>query len=250
MRSARSIRARVSRPRCSPVIFRSCIFVRVRRGARRRVIAIFSTEGTPMKLYFTPGTCALADHIVLTWIGKPFETQKVPREERQQPWFLKLNPAGQVPVFEEDGWVLTQNGAILNYLADKSPESKLGGDGTPKSRAEINRWLAFVNSDVHPAFKPLFGSANFLEDPALIDKAKENARQNLRKLFERLDGQLAGREYLVGARSIVDPYLFVTLRWAKGNNVDLSGLDNLARFMQRMNDDAGVKKALAEQEAA
>ena len=168
-----------------------------------------------MKLYFTPGTCALADHIVLTWIGKPFETQ---------------------------------NGAILNYLADKFPESRLGGDGSPKSRAEINRWLAFVNSDVHPAFKPLFGSANYLEDPALIEKAKQNARENLRKLFERLDGQLAGRDWVVGQRSIVDPYLFVTLRWAHKQNVDLSGLDNLERFMKNMNADPGVKKALAEQE--
>ena len=201
-----------------------------------------------MKLYFTPGTCALADHIVLTWIGKPFEAQKVSREERQQPWFLKLNPAGQVPVYEEDGWVLTQNGAILNYLADKFPESKLGGDGSPKSRAEINRWLAFVNSDVHPAFKPLFGAANYLEEPALIEKAKENARQNLRKLFERLDGQLAGRDFVVGTRSIVDPYLFVTLRWAEKQNVDLTGLGNLAHFMRVMNEDTGVKKALAEQE--
>jgi glutathione S-transferase len=201
-----------------------------------------------MKLYFTPGTCALADHIVLAWIGKPYETQKVPREERQQPWFLKLNPAGQVPVFEEDGWVLTQNSAILNYLADKFPDTQLGGDGSPKSRAEVNRWLAFVNSDVHPAFKPMFGAANYLEDPALIEKAKTNARQNLRKLFERLDGQLAERDWVVGARSIVDPYLFVTLRWAKSQNVDLSGLENLERFMQRMNADAGVKKALAEQE--
>ena len=201
-----------------------------------------------MKLYFTPGTCALADHIVLTWIGKPFEAQKVSREERQQPWFLKLNPAGQVPVYEEDGWVLTQNGAILNYLADKFPESKLGGDGSPKSRAEINRWLAFVNSDVHPAFKPLFGAANYLEEPALIEKAKENARQNLRKLFERLDGQLAGRDFVVGTRSIVDPYLFVTLRWAEKQNVDLTGLGNLAHFMRVMNEDPGVKKALAEQE--
>ena len=201
-----------------------------------------------MKLYFTPGTCALADHIVLTWIGKPFEAQKVSREERQQPWFLKLNPAGQVPVYEEDGWVLTQNGAILNYLADKFPESKLGGDGSPKSRAEINRWLAFVNSDVHPAFKPLFGAANYLEEPALIEKAKENARQNLRKLFERLDGQLAGRDFVVGTRSVVDPYLFVTLRWAEKQNVDLTGLGNLAHFMRVMNEDTGVKKALAEQE--
>lgn len=201
-----------------------------------------------MKLYFTPGTCALADHIVLTWIGKPFEAQKVPREERQKPWFLKLNPAAQVPVYEEDGWVLTQNGAILNYLADKFPESKLGGDGSPKSRAEINRWLAFVNSDVHPAFKPLFGAANYLEEPGLIEKAKENARQNLRKLFERVDAQLAGRDFVVGTRSIVDPYLFVTLRWAQKQNVNLTGLDNLARFMRVMNEDPGVKKAVAEQE--
>ncbi len=203
-----------------------------------------------MKLYFSPGTCALADHIVLAWIGKPYEVQKVSREQRQEPWFLKLNPAGQVPVFEEDGWVLTQNSAILNHLADEFPEAKLGGDGSRHGRAEMHRWLAFVNSDVHPAFKPLFGAANFLEDPMLIEKAKDNARANLRKLFERLDQQLAGRDWVVGTRSIVDPYLFVTLRWAKGQNVDLSGLENLERFFTRMNDDAGVKKALAEQEAA
>lgn len=203
-----------------------------------------------MKLYFSPGTCALADHIVLAWIGKPYEVQKVSREQRQDPWFLKLNPAGQVPVFEEDGWVLTQNSAILNHLADEFPEAKLGGDGSRHGRAEMHRWLAFVNSDVHPAFKPLFGAANFLEDPMLIEKAKDNARANLRKLFERLDQQLAGRDWVVGTRSIVDPYLFVTLRWAKGQNVDLSGLENLERFFTRMNDDAGVKKAFAEQEAA
>jgi glutathione S-transferase len=203
-----------------------------------------------MKLYFSPGTCALADHIVLAWIGTPYEIQKVSKDERSQPAFLKLNPAGAVPVFEEDGWVLTQNAAILNYLADKFPDAKVGGDGTAKSRAEVNRWLAYINSDVHPAFKPLFGAAAFLEDPALIDKAKANARTNLRTLFERINTQLEGRDWLVGTKSIADPYLFVTLRWAKGQNVDLSGLDNLARFMKRMDDDAGVRKALAEQEAA
>ena len=203
-----------------------------------------------MKLYVTPGTCALADHIVLAWSGKPYEVQKVPREERQHPWFLKLNPAGAVPVYEEDGWVLTQNTAILNYLAEKFPEAKLGGDGTAKGRAEVNRWLAFVNSDMHPAFKPLFNSTAYLEDPVVIEKTKDNARATLRKMFQSVDAQLAGRDWVVGTRSIVDPYLFVTLRWAKGQNIDLSGLDNLARFFKRMEDDAGVKKALAEQQAA
>jgi len=203
-----------------------------------------------MKLYFSPGTCALADHIVLAWIGKPYEIKKVSREERAEPAFRKINPAGAVPVYEEDGWVLTQNGAILNYLAEKFPEARLAGDGTAKSRAEVNRWLAFINSDVHPAFKPMFGSAAFLEDPALIEKAKANARTNLRTMFERLNEQLAGRDWLVGQRSIADPYLFVTLRWAKSQGVDMNGLDNLARFMKQMNDDPGVRKALAEQEAA
>jgi glutathione S-transferase len=203
-----------------------------------------------MKLYFSPGTCATADHIVLAWIGKPYQLQKVSREERAEPAFRKLNPAGAVPVYEENGWVLTQNAAILNYLADKFPEARLGGDGTPKGRAEVNRWLAFINSDVHPAFKPLFGATAYLEDPAVIEKTKQNAKATLRTMFERLDAQLAGRDWLVGSRSIADPYLFVTLRWAKGQGIDLAGLDHLARFVKRMDEDAGVRKALAEQEAA
>jgi len=200
-----------------------------------------------MKLYYTPGSCALADHIVLEWIGKPYDVQRVSREERGEPAFLKINPAGAVPVLEDGGWLLTQNAAILNYLADLAPEAKLLGDGTPKGRAEVNRWLGIVNSDVHPAFKPLFGGSAYLEDPAIIEKTQVNARKMLRTLFERLDAQLAGKDYLVGARSIADPYLFVTLRWAKANNVDLGGLSNLEAFFQRMQADAGVRAAMKEQ---
>jgi glutathione S-transferase len=203
-----------------------------------------------MKLYFTPGTCALAAHIVLAWIGAPYETRKVARDERKQPAFLKLNPAGAVPVLEEDGWVLTQNAAILNYLADMFPDARLGGDGTPKGRAEVNRWMALINSDMHPAFKPFFGSTAYLADPATVEKTKLHARETLRGMFERLDAQLAGRDWLVGMRSIADPYLFVMLRWAKGQGLDLSGLDNLARFFESMSTDAGVVGALAEQSAA
>jgi len=197
-----------------------------------------------MKLYYTPGTCSLADHIVLEWIGQPFELQRVGRDELKQPAFLKLNPAGAVPVFEEDGWVLTQNTAILNYLADKFPEAGLGGDGTPKGRAEVNRWLGFINSDMHPAFKPFFGSSAYLEDPAIIEKTQANARTVLRGLFESLDAQLVGRDRLVGAKSIADPYLFVVLRWAKAQHVDLGGLAELARFARQMREDAGVRRAM------
>jgi len=198
-----------------------------------------------MKLYYSPGACSLADHITLEWIGKPYEAIRVSREERKSPEFLKLNPAGAVPVLQDGDWVLTQNSAILNFLADSFPEAGLGGDGTPKGRAEVNRWLSFVNSDVHPAFKPLFGTTAYLEDEAVVAKTKDAARKSLRGLFERADAQLAGKEWIAGDRSIADPYLYVVTRWAKGQDVDLSGLDNLARFSAAMDADPAVRKVLA-----
>jgi glutathione S-transferase len=200
-----------------------------------------------MKLYYSTGACSLADHIVLEWIGAPYEAVRVSREERGEAWFRALNPAAAVPVFEQDGWVLTQNAAILNFLADRFPAANLGGDGTPEGRAEVNRWLAFVNADVHPAFKPLFGATAYLDDAAIIEKTKAHARESLRGLFERADAQLAGRDWIAGSRSIADPYLYVVARWAKGQRVDLAGLDNLARFVARMEGDPAVTRVLREE---
>lgn len=197
-----------------------------------------------MKLYTKPGACSMADHIALRWIGKPFDLQVMDGPSMKTAEFLALNPAGAVPVLEVDGWALTQNAAILNFLADAFPESGLGGDATPKSRAEINRWLAFLNADLHTAFHPLFGSTRYLGDDAMIQLSQDNARQKLRGLFERVDAQLQGRDWLTGARSIADPYLFVTLRWARGTRVDLAGLENLERFFTRMRADAGVVAAM------
>ena len=197
-----------------------------------------------MKLYSSPGACSLTDHIVLHWIGAPFEVELVSREQRATPAFRAINPAGAVPALQVGDWVLTQNSAILHYLSDRFPEAGLCGDGTPESRAEVNRWLAFVNADLHPAFKPLFGATAYLEEPALIEKSHAAARQQLRGLFERADAQLADRDWLAGSRSIADPYLFVVTQWAKKTGVDLSGLDNLARFDARMAGDPGVQAAM------
>ncbi len=196
-----------------------------------------------MKLYTSPGACSLADHIALQWAGASFEAQIVDREQRSQPEFLALNPSGSVPVLQNGDWVLTQNAAILNYIADKFPEAELGGDGSPEGRAEVNRWLAFLNADLHTAFHPLFGSNAALGSEAEA-QSKELARQKLRGYFQRVDAQLTGKEWLTRSRSIADPYLFVVIQWARKTGVDLSGLDNLAAFDAHMSADPGVQAAL------
>ncbi|MCO5054469.1 glutathione S-transferase N-terminal domain-containing protein [Thermomonas sp.] len=200
-----------------------------------------------MKLYTSPGACSLADHITLEWIGQPYEYQIVKGEQRKAPEFLKLNPAGAVPALQVGDWVLTQNTAILHYLMDRYPDCGLLGDGTPEGRAEVNRWLGVVNSDVHPAFKPLFGATAYLEDAGAIKKSHDNAHKLLRTHFERVDAQLAGKDWVTGSRSIADPYWFVVTQWAKKIGVDLSGLDNLARFDAHMTADPGVQKAMKDE---
>jgi glutathione S-transferase len=197
-----------------------------------------------MKLYSFSGSCALGANIVLEWIGQPYELQLLQKNDLASPAIRALNPNGQVPILVDDGWALNENAAILNYLADKFPAAKLGGEPTPRGRAEVNRWLAMINSDVHPAFKPLFGATSYLGDEAMIEKSKDAARQQLRTWFERLDKHLEGRDWLAGERSIADPYLFVTLRWTHAVNVDLGSLANLQAFERRMRADPGVQRAL------
>ncbi len=120
-----------------------------------------------MKLYSKPGACSTADHIALQWTGQPFEVELLNKDTLKGPEFLKINPAGAVPALVDGDFVLLQNAAIMGYIADSFPQAGLGGDGSAKSRAEVNKWLAFANSDVHPAFHPIFGSTAYLEEAAL-----------------------------------------------------------------------------------
>ncbi len=201
-----------------------------------------------MKLYSFPGSCALASQIALEWSGKPYTLELIKKEDLDQPRLKHLNPSHHVPILEGDGWVLDQNAAILTYIADLAPEAKLEGDGTPLARAEVNRWLGLVNSEIHPAYKPLFGTTAYLGDKAAIEKTQANARQQLRRMFERCEAQLAKHPWIAGAhKSIADTYLFVTVMWSHLVKVDIAGLDHLKKFEQAMRADPGVQKALRAQ---
>ncbi|MCX7557273.1 glutathione binding-like protein [Xanthomonadaceae bacterium JHOS43] len=198
-----------------------------------------------MKLYSLPGACSLADHIVLEWIGQPYEVAIVARDELKTS-YLKVNPSGAVPALQlDDGSILTQNIAILDYLAGLAPNAALTGDGSATSRARVMRWLAFLNADVHKNFSPLFSASRFVAGEEAQADLKQKAIARLREQFESLDAQLGEGTWLVdNQRSLADPYLYVILRWARAMQLDLSGLDNLARFFEHMAADAGVRVAL------
>lgn len=197
-----------------------------------------------MKLYTMPGACSTACHISLQWSGAPFTAEVLTRTALKGEAYLAINPAGSVPTLVDGEFVLTQNAAIVGYVADLFPDAGLAGDGSPRQRAEANRWLAFFNADVHPAFHPLFGPGRFIADEAQFDALKTAARTRLRGLYERVDAQLAKGEWIAGFRSYADPYLYITLRWAANTGVDLSGFDHIAAFVKRMDADAGVQAAL------
>ncbi|OZI74918.1 glutathione S-transferase family protein [Bordetella genomosp. 12] len=198
-----------------------------------------------MKLYYMPGACSLADHIVLEWIGKPYETHMLSREALKEPAFLKINPLGAVPALVDGDLVLTQNTAILEYLAEAAPQAGLMGDGTAAGRAETRRWLGLINSDVHKTFSLVFGAQRYVEDEAAQNALRASAARQLRALFGIIDQRLGGRAYLTGDRpGIADAYLYVVLRWAHAKDIDLSGYEGLAAFFKRMEADPKVQAAL------
>lgn len=200
-----------------------------------------------MKLYYFPGACPLASHIVLEWTGQAYELAEVSREAIKQPEYLALNPLGAVPTLVDGDFVLTQSPAILEYIAEQHPEANLLGD-TTQSRARTRQWLSFCNSDLHRTFALVFGVEYFSDGKAdVADVLTTQTVARLQSLFAVADAQLSGRQWLTGTRSVADPYLYVILRWAAAKGIDLKGMDNLHAFQRRMDDDAGVQAALKAQ---
>ncbi|WP_144639522.1 glutathione S-transferase family protein [Bordetella genomosp. 13] len=200
-----------------------------------------------MKLYYLPGACSLTIHIAVKWAGLPCELHQVERDKLKSPEYLAISPLGAVPALDDDGWTLTQNVAILEYLNEKSPKAGLMGNDSPRGRAEARRWLAFINSDVHKTYSVLFGAQRYAASDDSQEELRASARKMLRNLYTVIDTHLKGRDYLAADKPCAaDAYLFVTLRWARGK-IDLDGLDNLAAHTERMKADPGVQAAMKEE---
>lgn len=200
-----------------------------------------------MKLYYFPGACPLASHIIMEWTGQPYELVEVSREEIKQPDYLALNPVGAVPTLVDGNFVLTQSPAILEYIAEKHPDAGLLGDDA-QARARTRQWLSFCNSDLHRTFALIFQMPYFsAQDSHTAEVLTAQTEERLKFLFTVANKQLNGQAWLTGSRSVADPYLYVIMRWAHATGLNLSGMDNLQAFYAQMEEDPGVRAALKAQ---
>lgn len=186
-----------------------------------------------MKLFYAAGACSLSPHIVLRELGLPFSLEAVDLKTKTTTSgvdFAKINPKGYVPALQlENGEVLTEGSAIVQYLADKYAPGKLAPTPGTVERARLNGHLNFISAELHKAFGPLF-------NPAITPEAREAAVANLNRKLDIIEKTFAdGRAYLTGSEfSVADAYLFVVLSWTKHFGVDLGRLPSLAAFSQRV----------------
>lgn len=195
-----------------------------------------------MKLYYSPGACSLSPHIVLREAGLPFDLERVDtktkKTEKGDDYFT-VNPKGSVPALKlDDGEVITEGPAIVQYLADKAGKTDLAPTAGTKERTRLQEWLNFITSEVHKQFTPLF-------KPDTPAEYKPIAKANLMKQFAYLDRQLAGKDFLLGKNfSVADAYLFVVMNWRKFHNLELTELKNLSAYLERIASRPKVKEAM------
>lgn len=200
-------------------------------------------------LYYSPGACSLAAHIVLEWIGKPYEAVKV---DYHDPEYRRINPAGAVPALDVGlERPLTQCSAVLGYLAQTNPQVDLLDGSSPEAAAEVQRWSAFLTGDLHPAFFPLFMPARYTTSPD--EQAQSDVRQAATELVRSrlalLDQHLTDRIWMVGGkRTIVDAYVTPMLNWALAKLPDgLAAYPGAKAHHQRMMADPGVRRAMEQE---
>lgn len=195
-----------------------------------------------MKLYFSPGACSLSPHIVLHEAGLTADLEKVDVRAKKTADggdYLKINPKGQVPVLElDDGDILTEGPAIVQYLADKVPASGLVPPAGTKERYHLQEWLNFVTSELHKNFTPLFR-------PNTPEDYKPVAKENLAGRFGFLDRHLADRPYLMGNKfTVADAYLFTIVNWTKFQAIDLGPWPKLKAYWERVGARPKVQEAM------
>ncbi len=197
-----------------------------------------------MKLYYSPGACSLAPHIAAKEAGLSLDLVRVDlRTHRTEHGddYWRLNPKGYVPALElDDGSLLTENVAILPFLADQRPEAGLAPPPATMARTRLIEWLAFLATELHKSFGPIFHHGN--------DTLKVEARDTIERWLAYVATRLTDHDFLMGDRfTVADAYLFVILRWVDLAQIPLSRFPALASYRERITARPPVQAAMREE---
>ncbi|HET6555540.1 MAG TPA: glutathione transferase GstA [Dyella sp.] len=195
-----------------------------------------------MKLYYATGACSLSPHIVALEAGIALELEKVDTKEKRTASgadYWQINPKGYVPALALDnGELLTEGPAIVQYLADQKPDSKLAPANGTAERYRLQEMLGYINSELHKSYTPLF-------KPDTTDAVKQERKEYLRKRYALIEQRLAKHDWLVGDHfSVADAYLFTVTNWAKHVDLDLSDFPALLAFQKRAGARPKVQEAM------
>jgi glutathione S-transferase len=196
-----------------------------------------------MKLYYTPGACSLAPHIVAREAGLAVALEKVDLSKHLTESganFRTINPKGYVPAMTlADGSLLTEAAAIIQYLADQKPDAGLVPANGTMERYRLIEWITFISSEIHKGFGPLW-------NPTTPDSVKAATKERLATRFAYLDETLAKQPFLTGESfTIADAYLFTVVNWTNFHGIDISSFKNLSAFQSRVAARPKVQEALA-----
>ncbi len=195
-----------------------------------------------MKLYYAAGACSLSPHIVALEAGIPLQLEKVDNKAKRTAHdedYWQINPKGYVPALVLDnGELLTEGPAIVQYLADLKPESGLAPANGTLGRYHVQEMLGYINSELHKTYSPLFSQTT-------PDEVKEERKAYLRKRYALLEQRLAKQPWLMGEQfTVADAYLFTVTNWARHVGFDLSEFPALQDFQKRVAERPQVKAAL------
>jgi glutathione S-transferase len=196
-----------------------------------------------MKLFFSPGACSLSPHIVAQEAGIPLTLVKVDTASKKLADggdYWAVNPKGYVPALELDnGELLTEGPAIVQYLADRNPEAKLVPAAGTLERYRVQEMLGYINSEIHKTYSPLFR-------PTTSPELRKDREEYLRKRYQLIEQRLAKGPYLFGEQfTVADAYLFTVTNWANFLKIDMSAFPNLLAFQGRVAARQAVQAAMA-----
>jgi glutathione S-transferase len=204
------------------------------------------------KLYYAPGTCALASHIALEEVGAPYSAERLNFKNNQQQSadYLKINPKGRVPALVTDSGVLTETPAILAFIAQSFPQAKLAPLDDPMAFAQVQSINSYLCSTVHVAHAHKGRGYRWAAEETSFADMKRKVPESMTACFSLIERDMLKGPWVMGERyTICDPYLYTISGWLEGDGVDLSKLPKVVAHRKRMEERPAVATVLAEEKA-